>query len=188
MIGLAPQDRPREKLAEQGKAALGDNELLAVLLGHGAAGITALDLRKSAARRSRRLAGARARVAGGIVAATWGGPGHRQSTGGGGNRTRTPQRRPGGPGQAANRGGGGCRAIPFFTDSARPRWSRAACSCSTRDTGCCMPEVLTRGTADATPMHPRDVFREAALAAPRRSCCSTTIRRATRCRVRRTCS
>ena len=24
--------------------------------------------------------------------------------------------------------------------------------------------VLTRGTADATPMHPRDVFREAALA------------------------
>ena len=44
MIGLAPQDRPREKLAEQGKAALGDNELLAVLLGHGAPGVTALDL------------------------------------------------------------------------------------------------------------------------------------------------
>ena len=44
MIGLAPQDRPREKLAEQGKAALGDNELLAVLLGLGAPGITSLDL------------------------------------------------------------------------------------------------------------------------------------------------
>src|SRR6188474_1655460 len=44
MFGLAPQDRPREKLAEQGKAALGDNELLAVLLGHGAHGVTALDL------------------------------------------------------------------------------------------------------------------------------------------------
>jgi DNA repair protein RadC len=32
---LAPQDRPREKLARNGVSALGDNELLAILLGSG---------------------------------------------------------------------------------------------------------------------------------------------------------
>jgi DNA repair protein RadC len=37
-------DRPREKLARAGVAALGDVELLALVLGHGAAGRTALEL------------------------------------------------------------------------------------------------------------------------------------------------
>jgi DNA repair protein RadC len=41
---LAPHDRPREKLAQLGAAALGDNELLAVLLGHGGASQNALQL------------------------------------------------------------------------------------------------------------------------------------------------
>jgi DNA repair protein RadC len=41
---LAPADRPREKLARAGVAALGDNELIAVILGQGGAGRTALDL------------------------------------------------------------------------------------------------------------------------------------------------
>jgi DNA repair protein RadC len=41
---LAPADRPREKLARAGAAALGDNELIAVILGQGGAGRTALDL------------------------------------------------------------------------------------------------------------------------------------------------
>ena len=44
MKQLAPSDRPREKLARAGAAALGDNELLAVILGQGGAGRTALDL------------------------------------------------------------------------------------------------------------------------------------------------
>jgi DNA repair protein RadC len=35
MKQLAPQDRPREKLARSGVTALGDNELIAVLLGSG---------------------------------------------------------------------------------------------------------------------------------------------------------
>lgn len=35
MNPLAPQDRPREKLARHGAAALGDNELLALVLGEG---------------------------------------------------------------------------------------------------------------------------------------------------------
>jgi len=42
MNDLAPQDRPREKMARAGIGALGDNELLAVLIGHGLAGTSAL--------------------------------------------------------------------------------------------------------------------------------------------------
>jgi DNA repair protein RadC len=44
MIELAPGDRPREKLERSGVGALGDNELLAVLIGHGGAGASALAL------------------------------------------------------------------------------------------------------------------------------------------------
>ena len=40
----AANDRPREKLARLGAAALGDNELLAIVLGHGRARASALDL------------------------------------------------------------------------------------------------------------------------------------------------
>jgi DNA repair protein RadC len=42
MMGLAPDDRPREKLARHGVAALGDNELVAVVLGSGRRGRNAL--------------------------------------------------------------------------------------------------------------------------------------------------
>ena len=41
---LAPQDRPREKLVRHGAAALGDNELLALVLGEGTQARGALDL------------------------------------------------------------------------------------------------------------------------------------------------
>src|SRR4051794_6886680 len=44
MKTVAPHDRPREKLERIGPGALGDNELLAVVLGHGAASAGALDL------------------------------------------------------------------------------------------------------------------------------------------------
>jgi len=44
MKTLAPYDRPREKLERVGAAALGDNELLAIVLGHGLPRAGALDL------------------------------------------------------------------------------------------------------------------------------------------------
>ena len=44
ITALAPQDRPREKLERTGAHALGDNELLAVLIGHGARGTDALGI------------------------------------------------------------------------------------------------------------------------------------------------
>ena len=37
MKDLSPDDRPREKLLRHGAAALGDNELVAVVLGSGRA-------------------------------------------------------------------------------------------------------------------------------------------------------
>jgi len=41
---VAPHDRPREKLQRLGAAALGDNELVAIVLGQGQANASALDL------------------------------------------------------------------------------------------------------------------------------------------------
>jgi DNA repair protein RadC len=43
MIERATKDRPREKLAHSGVSALGDNELLAVVLGHGTVRVNALE-------------------------------------------------------------------------------------------------------------------------------------------------
>ena len=44
MKAVAPHDRPREKLQRLGAAALGDNELLAIVLGHGRSRTSALDM------------------------------------------------------------------------------------------------------------------------------------------------
>lgn len=44
MKAVPPHDRPREKLERLGPAALGDNELLALVLGSGSRGRNALDL------------------------------------------------------------------------------------------------------------------------------------------------
>ena len=162
MIGLAPQDRPREKLAAQGKAALGDNELLAVLLGHGAHGVTALDLANQLLTDLGGLRGL-ARV----------------------SPVELSRRRGVGPATASRlvaaielgrrsvvRAGPARQQIAAAVDAARyllPRFGTA----EVEQGGVLLLDarhrvlharVLTRGTADATPMHPRDVFREAALA------------------------
>ena len=44
MKTVAPHDRPREKLQRLGASALGDNELVAIVLGHGRPRASALDL------------------------------------------------------------------------------------------------------------------------------------------------
>src|SRR3954471_20888594 len=44
MKSVAPHDRPREKLERGGAGALGDNELLAIVLGHGVPNAGALEL------------------------------------------------------------------------------------------------------------------------------------------------
>jgi DNA repair protein RadC len=44
MTALGPRDRPREKLERHDAAALGDNELLALIIGHGRPGVNALSV------------------------------------------------------------------------------------------------------------------------------------------------
>jgi DNA repair protein RadC len=44
MKNLSPDDRPREKLRSHGAAALGDNELVALVIGHGSRGGDALTM------------------------------------------------------------------------------------------------------------------------------------------------
>jgi DNA repair protein RadC len=44
MKAVAPHDRPREKLERLGAASLGDNELLALVIGSGSRGLDALEL------------------------------------------------------------------------------------------------------------------------------------------------
>ena len=44
MKAVAPHDRPREKLERLGVAALGDNELLALVIGSGSRHVDALGL------------------------------------------------------------------------------------------------------------------------------------------------
>lgn len=162
MKGLSPDDWPREKLAERGRGALGDNELLAVVLGHGTRGVSALDL---ANRLLGELGGLRgvgrgspaaiARVsgigpvrAGRIVAAVELGR------------------------RAVMRAGPVRLQVAAPIDAARyllPRYGAV----DVEQAGVLLLDsrhrvlharVLTRGTADTAPMHPRDVFREAALA------------------------
>lgn len=162
MKDLAPQDRPREKLADRGKGALGDNELLAVLLGHGTGGATALDL---ANRLLADLGGLRglARVSPVELAKTRGvGP----ATAGRLVAAVELGRR------SVVRAGPVRLQIAASVDAARyllPRFGGA----EVEQGGVLLLDarhrvlqarVLTRGTADATSMHPRDVFREAALA------------------------
>ena len=48
MKSVAPHDRPREKLERVGAAGLGDNELLAIVLGHGVPRTSALELANAA--------------------------------------------------------------------------------------------------------------------------------------------
>jgi DNA repair protein RadC len=51
MKDLLPADRPREKLLRNGAAALGDNELVAVVVGSGTRGVDALDVANELLRR-----------------------------------------------------------------------------------------------------------------------------------------
>ncbi len=160
---LAPQDRPREKLADQGPAALGDNELVALLLGHGGGGEGALAL---ANRLLEDLGGLR-----GLAKATSGALARRRGLGPATSsrlvaavelgrrsvvRAAPPRAQLATPGDAARYllprfGTADVEQAGVLLLDARHRVLHA--------------RVLTRGTADATPMHPRDVFREAALAA-----------------------
>lgn len=162
MKAIEPHDRPREKLWRVGAGALGDNELVAVVLGHGGRHAHALDLAAQALAAAGGLAGlcrgrpaelARTRGLGPAgaarllaavelgrraVASTW-----------------PPRARLASPGEVAN------YLMPRFGAVDVEQFGVVLLDVRHRVIAA---QVLTRGTVDTTPVHPRDVFREAMAA------------------------
>ena len=159
MKALDPRDRPREKLWRAGAEALGDNELVAVVLGHGDRHAHALDLAAQtlvtvggvaglcrarptelAALRGLGPAGA-ARLVAAVelgrraVSAVW-----------------PPRARLASPQEVA------AFLLPRFGRIDVEQFGVVLLDARHR---VITARVLTRGTVDATPVHPRDVFREA---------------------------
>ena len=161
MKQLALQDRPREKLDRVGVSALGDNELLAIVIASGGAGRSALDLandllaRSDGAQGLTRLSAATLRALPGI------GPVRAAQVMAAvelGRRTLLPRReeRPScaSPQQLA------AYLIPQF--SARNVEHFGVVLLDTRYR-VVRTTVLSVGTADASLAYPRDVFREAVV-------------------------
>lgn len=162
MKALAPDDRPREKLLRHGPGPLGDNELVAAVLGHGCRMLPALDLA------TRVLASV-----GGVQELA------RMSA-------RELARQPGLGVTGAARLLAGmelgrralAQALPARSRLASPREVAAYLlprfgAAAVEQFGVLLLDarhrvldarVLTTGTIDASPAYPRDVFREATLA------------------------
>jgi DNA repair protein RadC len=162
MKAVATHDRPREKLARIGAAALGDNELLAIVLGHGRARASALDLANAVLGESGGLHGlvrvqyesltalhgigaARAaQVAAAIEL------GRRTLTRAGRERVQLPT-----PHAAAE------YLLPLY--GAQPVEQFGVVLLDTKHR-VLRTRVLSIGTLDASVVHPREVFREATAA------------------------
>jgi len=163
MKGVGRHDRPREKLERLGPGGLGDNELLALVIGCGTRSVSALDLAnrliehvgsahgltRTGPGQLRRVGGiGRARAAQILAAVELG---RRTLMRGGGERPRL-----GSPGELASHllpQYGACAVEQFgivMLDS-RHRLIRV--------------KLVSTGSLDATVVHPREVFREAAAAA-----------------------
>jgi DNA repair protein RadC len=161
METLAPHDRPREKLERFGPGALGDNELLALLLGHGLAGTSALEIA------NRMLAGTSGLH--GLVRATGDELARIDGIGAAlgariqaalelGRRTlrRPPASRP----QLLNAREMADVLVPEFGAYPVERFGVVLLDARHR---LLRTRLLTVGSVDASLVHPRDVFRMAAL-------------------------
>ena len=162
MKEVASHDRPREKLARAGTDALGDNELVAVLIGTGTRGRTALDVANSVLE-----------TAGGLRGLTRMGRDELARTSGIGavraarmlaaielgrrSLTRDPAERPqfGTPREVAE------HLLPQFGSYPVERFGVLLLDTRHR---LLRTRILSIGSLDASVVHPREVFREAILA------------------------
>ncbi len=156
---LAPSDRPREKLAQHGAQSLGDNELLAIVLGQGARHESALEvatdllahngglvgLTRTGLDRLRRVRGVGTAKATQILAAVELG---RRTLG----AEAAPRRAFGSPRDVA------AFLLPRF--SAREVEQFGVVLLDSRHR-LVRAQALTVGTLDCSVVHPRDVFRTA---------------------------
>ncbi len=162
MKTVAEHDRPREKLQRVGATALGDNELLAIVLGHGRANASALDIANAVlegvagldrlARASydelRSIPGIGAARAAQIVAAVE--LGRRTLTRGGRERIQITS-----PRVLAE------MLLPQFGSRAVEQFGVVLLDTKHR---VLRTTIVTVGTIDASIVHPREIFREAASA------------------------
>ncbi|MGE0451666.1 MAG: DNA repair protein RadC [Vicinamibacterales bacterium] len=161
MKDLSPDDRPREKLLRVSATALGDNELVAIVLGNGVRGTSALELANQLLRRrgglhglARATAGELAQVAGigqaraaQVVAALELG-------------RRTLAHAPGARVQLLTPRDAAAYLIPAF--GARPVEHFGVVLLDTKHR-VLRATVVASGTLNSTVVEPRDVYREAIL-------------------------
>jgi DNA repair protein RadC len=162
MKTVAAHDRPREKLQRVGAASLGDNELLAIVLGHGVANASALDLANSVLTAAggvdglprvkygelRRLGGIGAARAAQVVAAVE--LGRRTLTRAGRERVQITSSR-----TAAE------FLLPLYGSVAVEQFGIVLLDTKHR---VIRTTVVSVGTLDTSVVHPREIFREAAAA------------------------
>ena len=162
MKAIASHDRPREKLARAGADALGDNELLAVLLGSGTRGRDALDIANALLDAAGGLRGltrmgrdelAKAHGIGGARAARI------QAAIELGRRslTRDPAERP----QFSTPRDVASFLLPLYGNYPVERFGVLLLDTRHR---LMRTRVLSVGSLDASVVHPREVFREAIIA------------------------
>ncbi len=161
MKAIAPHDRPREKLDRLGAAGLGDNELLAIIVGHGSRQISALDVANlvldaaagihGLTRVSRdelgRVKGVGRAKAAQILAAVELG-------------RRTLSRSPGDRVQFDGPGDVAAYLMPQYGSRSVEHFGIVLLDTKHR---VLRTRVLSVGTLDASLVHPREVFREATL-------------------------
>ena len=161
MKDVAPHDRPREKLERLGAAALGDNELLALVLGSGSHGRDALELANRLLERADGLHGltraglgdlqvpgiGRARAAQVLAAVELG----RRTL----LRERSGRPRLSSPRQLA------ALLLPQFGSASVEQFGIVMLDTKHR---LIRIKVVSIGSLDSTVVHPREVFREAASA------------------------
>ena len=161
MKAIAPHDRPREKLDRLGAAGLGDNELLAIIVGHGSRQISALDVANlvldaaagvhGLTRVSRdelgRVKGVGAAKAAQILAAVELG-------------RRTLSRTPGDRVQFDGPEDVAAYLVPQYGSRSVEHFGIVLLDTKHR---VLRTRVLSVGTLDASLVHPREVFREATL-------------------------
>jgi DNA repair protein RadC len=162
MKDVAPHDRPREKLERLGAAGLGDNELLALVIGSGSRDLNALALANRLLARTDGLHGLPRASIENLCEATGVGPARAARILAAvelGRRTltRALARRPklGTPKQLAT------YLLPQFGSAAVEQFGIVMLDTKTR---LLRVKIVSTGSLDTTVVHPREVFREAAAA------------------------
>lgn len=161
MKDLAPDDRPREKLLQHGASALGDNELIALIVGSGTRGVDALGVANALLRHGGGLHGL-TRVSADALAMV-GGIGRARAVqvlaavelG-----RRTFRRGPGARPQLRTPHEAAAHLLPAH--GAHPVEQFGLVLLDTRHR-VLRTKIVASGTLNTTIVHPRDVFREAVL-------------------------